>query len=152
MELTQLAEMATKVIKLSDTLCTTFDNSATTELTINQQEHLKLAIMAGLRDAYNKGDIEGYNRAHTEVKRVDNYAPAITPSNTKRELFVNCYTLEGTYLTTYKSIKDASKATGDSELVISASCAGHHDTGAKFKWSYTPNHTTNIGDKPNTQS
>ena len=50
MNLTELSEMADKVLALKDTMNKTFNSHPEV-----MDENLRLAIMAGLKDAYNKG-------------------------------------------------------------------------------------------------
>ena len=146
MKTIELAEMATKVINLSNTLSTTFDKDSAIELTAKQQEHLKLAIMAGLKDAYTKGEVDGYSRAYTEVKRLDVYAPNIIPPNptlNPNNSLVDVYSLpvsrydrDGILVDSFTSIYRASEFTGEDKKVIVERCNNPYAK-SKYYWNFT---------------
>ena len=49
---------------------------------------------------------------------------------------VNQYSLDGIYIATYKSIKEASKQTGINQGDISCCCRGKYKTSGGFIWKY----------------
>ena len=72
----------------------------------------------------------------------------LNKNNLTRGKAVEQYTLEGVYITTYKSVSDAAYEMGCCVAAISNCCLGRTKTSQGYRWSFTEGSTTKYERKP----
>lgn len=89
--------------------------------------------------------VEGvYDRAGLYMWKKYTDCKNIAPYEDKRACAIHRYTLDGTYLDSFKSCREAGRKLNISSSSISAACRGIHKQIGGFKWKYLSDYELNL--------